>query len=158
MQTLKLSELIGKEITDIRFQYTEENQYGLQSFHAYLKLNDNTIIDIPQSDEDDYLELTTENIDYLQKKFDSSESINELAKKYCIGQKIVDFFFFYSDDEFDIGTSGYIKLSNGYYLSEINYGPPGITTVDLILLNESKFENHRNNPKMNIRSFLNSLQ
>lgn len=65
MQTLKLSDLIGKEITDIRFQYTEENQYGLQSFHAYLKLNDNTIIDIPQSDEDDYLELTTENIDYL---------------------------------------------------------------------------------------------
>ena len=75
MDTLHLSTLIGKEIIDLRFHYVPENEYGLQSFHAYLKLIDDTIIDIPKFDDDLYLHLTTENLEYLKSRFDKDKQL-----------------------------------------------------------------------------------
>jgi hypothetical protein len=156
METLKLSSLIGQEISDLRFHYISENEYGMQSFHSYIKLSDNRIIDIPKFDNDDYLQLTEENINYLQNRFDSGEAPSEKSKKYFVGQKIVDFYFRYFDNEAESDGSGFIKLSNGYYLTENNFGQIGLTNIDLIILDEKQFLDEQNEPETDIRSFVQS--
>lgn len=60
MATLKLSELIVQYIEDLRFQYIRENEYGLQSFHSYIKVKNGIIISIPHVNDDEYLELNRE--------------------------------------------------------------------------------------------------
>jgi hypothetical protein len=154
METLKLSELIGQEIADLRFHYVPENEYGLQSFHSYIKLTDNRIIDIPNFDDDDYLQLTQENLEYLQKMFDTGEIILEKNKSYFVGQKIMDFYFSYYNNEVEFDHSAYIKLTNGYYLTENNFGPVGLTHIDLIILDEQQFAERQKSPQVDIRSFL----
>ena len=140
MDTLKLSELIGQEISDLRFHYISENEHGLQSFYSYIKLANDTIIGIPKfSDDDDYMQLTQDNLSYFKKMFDTGKLVNEKVKAYFVGQKIVDFYFSYYNDEVDIDNSAFIKLTNDYYLSEINSGPVGVTDIDLMLLDEKEF-------------------
>jgi hypothetical protein len=104
-----------------------------------LKLSDDTIIDIPKFDDDVYLHLTTENLDYLKSRFDNGAIIEKKLKTLIIGQKTTDIFFCYYNNEVDVDFSAIIKLSNNMYLSEKNFGPVGITNVDLILLNEEEF-------------------
>ncbi len=156
MDTIKLSELIGQEITELRFHYAPENKYGLQSFHSYIKLANDTIIDIPKFDDDDYLQLTKDNLDYLKKMFDTGELVNAKVKTYFVGQKISDFYFSYYNDEVDFDHSAFIKLSNGYYLTENSSGPVGLTNIYLIILDEEQFikeVKRLNDIQVDVRSF-----
>ena len=143
MDMLRLSEIIGREIAELRFHYVPENEYGLQSFHAYLKLSDDTIIDIPKFDDDVYLHLTTDNLDYLKSRFNSGKNIDKKLSNFIVGKKITDLFFCYYNNEVDVDFSAIIKLSNNMYLSEKNFGPVGITNVDLILLNGEEFNTEK---------------
>jgi len=143
MDILHLSTLIGKEIIDLRVHYVSENEYGLQSFHMYLKLSDDTIIDIPKFDDDVYLHLTTENLEYLKSRFDTGAIIDKKLRTLIVGQKITDLFFCYYNNEVDVDFSAFVKLSNNMYLSEKNFGPVGITNVDLILLNDEEFNTEK---------------
>lgn len=149
MNTLLLSTLIGKEIADLKFHYVPENEYGLQSFHSFIKLTDGTIIDIPKFDDDIYLHLTKENLEYLNSMFESGEKIDEKTRALIVGQKITDLFFCYYNNEVDIDYSAFIKLSNNLYLSEKNFGPIGITDINLTILNEEQF----NSEKQRVQSF-----
>lgn len=142
MKTLKLSELIGQKIVDLKFHYIPENEYGLQSFQSYIKLENGIIIDIPKFDDDDFLNLNQEKLNYYSSMFDSGQNLNSnTSRALVIGQKIVDFYFCYYDNEIDFDFSAFIKLSNNYYLSEKNFGPVGITNVNLIIFNEKQFMN-----------------
>ena len=149
MEILHLSTLIGKEIADLKFHYVPENEYGLQSFHSFIKLTDGTIIDIPKFDDDIYLHLTKENLEYLNSMFESGEKIDEKTRALIFGQKITDLFFCYYNNEVDIDYSAFIKLSNNLYLSEKNFGPIGITDINLTILNEEQF----NSEKQRVQSF-----
>ena len=72
MDILKLSELIGQEIADLRFHYISENEYGLQSFYSFIKLANDIIIDIPKyNDNNEYLQLADDNLSYFKKQFDT---------------------------------------------------------------------------------------
>ena len=156
MDTLKLSELVGKEILELRFHYVPENEYGLQSFHAYIKISNDTIIDIPDFDDDDYLTLTHDNLDYFKKRFDTGQLVGDKVKTYFVGQKIIDFYFSYYNDEVDFDHSAFIKLSNGYYLTENNFGPVGLTNIDLIILDKEHFQQEvkrLNGIGVDVRSF-----
>jgi hypothetical protein len=139
MNILRLSDLIGQQIAELRFHYTPRNEYGLQSFYSYIKLANNVIIDIPKFDDEDYLQLTQENLDYLRKMFDSGKSVSDKVKTYFAGQKIADIYFSYYNGEIEVDHSAFIKLSNGYYLTENNSGPMGLTNIDLIILDEKTF-------------------
>jgi hypothetical protein len=139
MKILRLSDLIGQEIVELKFHYVPENEYGLQSFHSYIKLASDTIIDIPKFDDDDYLQLTHENLEYFRKMFDSGKSVNDKVKTYFAGQQIADIYFSYYNGEIEADHSAFIKLSNGYYLTENNSGPVGLTDIDLIILDEENF-------------------
>ena len=157
MDTLKLSELIGQEIVELRFHYVPRNEYDLQSFHSYIKLSNDTIIDIPHFDDEEYLQLTQENLSYFKKNFDTGNSVTDKVKSYFVGQKIVDFYFSYYKDEIDFDYSAYIKLSNGFYLTERNSGPIGLTDIDLNILDEKEFSNEvkrLSSIEVDIRSFI----
>lgn len=158
MDTLKLSELIGREIDELRFHYIPENEYGLQSFFSYIKLKNDIIIGVPKfSDDNDYMQLTEENVSYYKKMFDTGEIVNEKIKSYFEGQRILDFYFSYYNGEVDLDSSAYIKLTNGYYISEHNSGPLGVTNINLVIFNENEFlkEVERVNKfQVDVRSFI----
>lgn len=157
MEILKLSEIIGQEIVELKFHYLPENEYGLQSFHSYIKLKNETIIDIPKFDDNEYLNLNQENLNYYKTMFETGQPLNhETSRQLIIGQKITDFYFCYYENEIDFDFPAFIKLSNNYYLSEHNFGPIGITDVDLILFDEKRFDNEierLKNINVNVRSF-----
>jgi hypothetical protein len=140
MKILKLSEIIGQEIMELKFHYLPENEHGLQSFHAFIKLNNDTIIDIPTFDDEDYLTLNEENLLYYKTMLETGQTIhNKTTRELIIGQKITDFYFCYYENEIDFDFSAFIKLSNNYYITEHNFGPIGITDVDLIIFTEKQF-------------------
>ncbi|MDB5258692.1 MAG: hypothetical protein JWM14_3387 [Chitinophagaceae bacterium] len=152
MKTLTLSNLIGQEIADLKYHYLAENEFGLQSFHSFIKLSSGTIIDIPKFDNDDYLLLNEENLNYFQNKFNTGDSVLHNSKKHLSGQKITDLYFSYHENEIDLDRSAYIQLSNGYYLTENNYGPAGLIPLDLVILNAEDFAEQA--AGSDIRSFL----
>ncbi|MGX7666732.1 hypothetical protein [Flavobacterium pedocola] len=158
MEILKLSNVIGQEIAELKFHYVQENEYGLQTFDSFIKLANGKLIGIPKFDDDDYLELNPEVLEYYTTKFNTGSFLNNTAwRNLIIGQKIEDFLFCYYDNEIDFEFSAYIKLSNGYYITETNSGPVGITDVDLQVLNEKEFQQEMNRLKNNeieVRSFL----
>ncbi|TDX02313.1 hypothetical protein EDB95_3369 [Dinghuibacter silviterrae] len=140
METLRLSDIIGQEILELRYQYDPDNEWGFQSFNAYIKLASGRIIDIPNFDHDEYLLLTQENLDYFQKRFDTgSNDLYAPARGHLIGQKIVDFLFCYCADEIDHDYSAFIQLSNGYYLTETTHGQIGTGSATLYLFDEQQF-------------------
>jgi len=156
MDILKLSDILGQEIVELRFHYIPANEYDLQSFHSYIKLASDTIINIPKFDDNDYLHLTQDNLNYFKNMFDTGDPVNDKVKAYFVGQRIVDFYFGYYNDEVDLDRSAFIKLSNSYYLSENNFGPVGLNNIDLIILDEKQFSEEMkrlNSIKVDVRSF-----
>jgi hypothetical protein len=153
MDTLKLTELIGQEISDITFHYTYENEYGLQSFDSYIKLTNDHIIDIPIFYDNDYLQLSEENIEYLKSKFEKGKKLEINVKKYLVGQRILDFLFCYNNNELEMNRPCYIKLSNGYFLTETNFAPPGIG-IGLLILTEKELNKRNIDFKIDIISFV----
>ncbi len=99
METLRLSELIGDEIAEIRYQYAWDNGYGLQEFHSYIRLISGHIIDIPDFPEYVYRSAPPGNLNHYQSQFYSGTAIDEPVKSLVVGQKIVDFHFKYYENE-----------------------------------------------------------
>lgn len=153
MDTLKLTDLIGQEISDITFHYTYENEYGLQSFDSYIKLTNDHIIDFPTFDDNDFLQLSEENIEFLKLKFETGKEFEKNIKKYLTGQGILDFLFCYHNNELEMDRRCYIKLSNGYFLTETNFAPPGIA-IGLFILTEKEFNKWNTDFKTDIMSFV----
>lgn len=141
MDILKLSDIIGLEIVELRFYYIPNNEFNMQSFHSYIKLSNDLIIDIPHYSDDEYMVLTQENLDYLKERFETGQSVKDNVKTSFVGQKITDFYFYLSDNEDENDYSAFIKLSNNIYLTEKNFGPIGLTDVDLFILDEKQFLN-----------------
>jgi hypothetical protein len=158
VEILKLSDLIGQEIAEVRYRYSPETdeEYSVQSCTTFIRLVNNSIIDIPNFDDDEYLRCTPENLAYFQNNFDNGSEISDSAAKLLNGETIVDILFCYDGNEPEYDHSAYFKLSNGYYLTERSHAPVGIY-VGLILVNEEDFlkEKHRL-AKLNIKicSFL----
>jgi len=158
MEIIKFSELIGQEIVEVRFRYTPETseEYSVQSCYTYIKLANDMIIDIPNFGDEDYLHLTPENRDYFQKNFNNGTAISETSRQFLAGQKIVDFFFSYYDNEPEFDYSAWIKLSNNYYLTEKTHAPMGIY-VGFQILSEHEFLKEKERLKkmqVEIHSFL----
>jgi hypothetical protein len=154
MEVLTLSSLIGKEIQEVRYHYTYENEWGLTEYHTYIKLSGNIIIDIPMFDDQEYNLSTQDNFGYLQECFDKGEPFSNETRQKIEGQIITDFFLCFDEegDLHDLG-SGYILLSNGNYLVERQFAPPGIG-IGLLILDEKGFIDRNKQFKIDARSFL----
>jgi len=79
----------------------------------------------------------------LKSRFDTGAIIDKKLRTLIVGQKITDLFFCYYNNEVDVDFSAFVKLSNNMYLSEKNFGPVGITNVDMILLNDEEFNTEK---------------
>jgi len=154
MEVLKLSSLIGKEVLEIKYQYEYENEWGLSAYKSFIRLTGNIIIDIPMFDDVGFRVEDPEELSYYRKQFDSGKPISDEARKKVEGQTIADFFFCYDNegDLHDLG-SGYILLSNGYYLVERSHVPPGIA-AGLWILDEKEFNERNRRFDIDVRSFL----
>lgn len=151
MEVLRLSQLIGDEIAEIRCHYVWENEYGLQEFHSYIRLKSGHIIMIPDFPNDVYVHLSPEKPDYFKSQFDSGTAIEERQKRLVVGQKIVDFHFNHYDNELDTSWTQYIELANGMYLTEDRSGPLG-ASIGLYVLDKKKFADKTDGD--DVRSFL----
>ena len=150
---LTLSELIGCKIEAIRCHYIEENEYGQQMFFSYLKLSNGFVISIPMFDEENFLELSDTNLQYLQKEFITGDEFSKPLKNLMLGTTIEDLFFCYFNNRIVGDERAYIKLNNNHYLTEINFGPPGVA-IGLTLLNKQEFIENIKNCEQEIKSYL----
>lgn len=152
---MTISELIGLTIKEIRFDYTHQNEYDMQEFFAYLKLSNEMIIEIPQ-----YSDLELKESKELNKTFSMSKRPNMECKKRIENQKIIDFHFCFYAQEPDEENKAYIELENGIHFSEENYGPMGLTTIDLKILTQSEFQKIKSELEddFEIKSYLTELK
>jgi hypothetical protein len=141
MGILTLSDLIGETISSVRWTYKACNEYDLQEFFSYLKLSNGIIFNIPVFDHEEVFVLSEENKAYFQKCFESGKKLSGFAKEKIEGQKIEDLYFSYFHGELDEDQRAYIKLGNGYYITENNFGPPGLTNIDLMIFDEKDYIN-----------------
>jgi hypothetical protein len=132
---MNLSELIGLSITEIRYDYTFTNKYDMQEFFLYLKLSNGLIIEIPQ-----YYDLEINENSELNEAFINAKNTNNNCSKLIENQKIIDFHFWFYEKESDEEKKAYLELESGIYITEENYGPIGLTNIDLEILTKSEFD------------------
>ena len=82
---MTISEIIGLTISEIRYTYTFQNEYYMQEFHAFLKLSNGLIIEIPQFSDLELIENTERN-----KTFKKATRPNKDCRKRIENQKIID--------------------------------------------------------------------
>ncbi|WP_255069119.1 hypothetical protein [Lacihabitans sp. LS3-19] len=157
-ETVKLLDLIGQLIVDIRFQFKQSNEYGLQEFYCYLKLESGQIIGIPRYNNDVLYNLTEDNIDYYQACFENGTELNPKTRKLLLNQTIQDILFCYYEDEVDEDKSTYIKLGNGLYVTENNHGPQGLTDIDLLVFEQNQFNQRTSTLEENVKSYKNEIK
>ena len=151
---LKLSQLIGRAIVAIRYSYDAKNEYGLQEYRSYIKLDNGLIIGFPVYDNEVLMTLTVQNKDYYNRGFNQGKEITDWAKQLIEGQKIADILFCYYDGEVDEEKTAYLKLSNGYYITEKHYGPSGTTDIDLLIFDETEYLKRVRNLKEEVKSYV----
>lgn len=132
---MNISDIIGLTITEIRYTYSYQNEYGMQEFYAYLKLSNGLIIEIPQYSDSELNESVERN-----RIFEKAQIPNKNCKNRIENQKIVDIHFCYYDNEQDFESKAYIELENGTVFTEENRGPQGLTDIDLEILTKSEFD------------------
>jgi hypothetical protein len=150
---LKLSEIIGCKIEGIRCHYTEENEYGQQQFFSYLKLSNGHIINFPMFDEENFMELSESNIQYFQNQFATGYPFSNSKEDLIIGKTIKDIYFCYFDNKIVGDERAYIKLDDEKYLTEINFGPPGIG-IGLSIINEQDCKENIKQNEQQVKSYL----
>lgn len=152
---MKISELIGLTILEIRFDYKYQNEYDMQEFFAYLKLSNRLIIQIPQ-----YSDMELNECAELNKFFADANNPNKECRESIENQKITDVHFCFYDQEPDEERKAYLELENGIHFSEENFGPMGLTRVDLEILTKSNFEKMKNalEEDFEIKSYLTELK
>jgi hypothetical protein len=150
---LKLSEIIGCKIEGIRCHYNEENEYGQQMFFSYLKLSNGHIIGFPMFDEENFIELSESNVQYFQNQFETGDTFLQSIEDLLIGKTIDDIYFCYFENKIVGDDRAYIKLDTGNYLTELNFGPPGIF-IGLSILNEQEFKENIKVFEQEVKSYL----
>lgn len=136
---MHLKDILGETIKDIRCIYVYENEYGLQEFQSYIQLSSGLIFQIPY-----YPDAEIEETLAMDELFRKAREVDHRFLKRVKGQKIVDFYFMYIDNELFEEHKPYMQLENGLFLTELNYAPMGLTNVDMQILSSQDFEKVKN--------------
>jgi len=146
-----LSDIIGQEISKIRYSYQPENEHGMQEFHSYLRFATKEVIFLPK-----YPDNEMDLIEYYDKNktcsFGKAERCGMASRVLFKNKKIVDVHFRYFEGTPLEDSSGILELDNGMYITENNFGPPGLTNIDLMILNSEQFA-ALGDDEIEIRSF-----
>ncbi|MEP2937546.1 MAG: hypothetical protein ABJM06_09435 [Gilvibacter sp.] len=136
---MTLADLIGKKIKKIRFNYERENAHDMQEFQSQVMLANKEVFLIPN-----YPDASFDLTEYYDKNksssFDTAQRCGLASRLLFRNKTIVDVHFKYADGEPLQDQSGILELENGRYVTENNFGPPGLTDIDLIVMNQDQFE------------------
>lgn len=148
---MNVSEIIGLKITEIRYNYIYQNEYDMQEFFAYLKLSNGSIIEIPK-----FFDSKIDMNEKLSEIFSEAKKPNYKCKTEIENQKIIDIHFWFEEEESHMEFKAYLELENGNFITEMNYGPKGLTTVDLEILTKADFEKFKTtlHEDLQIKSYL----
>ena len=148
---MNITNLIGSNISKIRYRHNTDGAEGLKEYQAQIKLSNGEYVLFPK-DPKDQIELTS---DYNNNKSCNFSAAQRFGLPYRLvfrRKNIVDVHFKYKDGAHYKGSSGIIELDNGKYLMENDMGPLGVTDINLVVLNKSQFEK-LNNDGIEFRSF-----
>lgn len=133
-----LSDLIDKRISKIRFNYTEENEQGIQELQSQIRLSNKEVILMPNYPDNEYELLE----DYQKNKastFQKAKRCGLASRLLFRNKKIVDIHFKYLDNEPLKDSRGILELDNGKFITENNSVQQGETDLNLIVMNKSQF-------------------
>ena len=109
---MKLKELIGSKIIEVKYHYSPSNEYQLQEFYSYLLLNNGLIFSFPTYEDESNFD-SIESQEYFNNKFKTGSKISNKVKPLIVGQKISNLHFPYFQDEPEFQTIQ--KIVNGYF-------------------------------------------
>jgi len=141
---MKLSDLIDKKISKIRFNYTLENEQGVKEFQSQIRLSNKEVILIPNYPDTDYDLLE----DYQKNKtstFQKAKRCGLASRLLFRNRKIVDIHFEYQDNEPQRDGRGILELDNGKYITENYSGLQGLGEINLVVMDKSQFQELANN-------------
>lgn len=130
----RVKDVLGLKIKEIKFNYTVENDFGLQEFTTFIKLSNNEIIQIPYFID----EYWNSNDVILINEYSKIQFFdNEILK--IVGKSIVDFYFVFFENELNEQEKAIVEIEDGVYFTEKHFGPVGLTDVNLRILNKDEF-------------------
>ncbi len=152
---MKITDLIGKRVSKVRFKHEVDQEEGFQKFQSQVKLSDGNFVLFP-TDPDDKVEMT--------EHYENNKSCAFIEAKRCglayrlafKKKRIVDVHFKYLDGAHFSDSKGIIELENGKYLMENSFGPMSSTDINLMVLNKGQFQQLQE-AGMELRSFKNDL-
>lgn len=152
---MKISDLIGKKVSKIRFMRDPNHDKVVSTFQAQIKLSDGNFILFP-TDSNDSINLTNH---YEKNKFCNFNEAKRCGLAYRLvfrKKQIVDVHFKFMDGEQCNDEAGIIELENGKFLLQHSLGPLEHTDVNFLVLNRSQFEQLKEDG-IALRSFKNDL-
>jgi len=136
---MKLSDLIDKKISKIRFNYAFENEYGMQEFQSQIRLSNGKIVLLPKHPDDD-LDLIEDYSNNKSVTFDKAQRCGLTSRLMFRNKQIRDIHFRYADNEHVMDSSAILELDNGKFITENNSGPKGLADVNLVIMNKTQFQ------------------
>jgi len=136
---MKLSDLIGKKISKIRFNYQYENKHGIQEFQSQIRLSNKQVVLIPNYPDLKY-DLIEHHANNKSSSFLKAKRCGLTSRLLFKNKEILDIHFRYHDNKPMVDSSAIFELENGKFITENNFGPQGLGDIDLIILNKSQFQ------------------
>ncbi|WP_299442409.1 hypothetical protein [uncultured Aquimarina sp.] len=136
---MKLSDLIDEKISKIRFNYTFKNEHGMQEFQSQIRLSNGKIVLLPKHP-DDKLNLIEDYSNNKSVTFDKAQRYGLTSRLMFRNKQIKDIHFRFSDNEHVMDSSAILELDNGKFITENNYGPNGLTDINLVIMNKTQFQ------------------
>jgi len=135
---MKLSDLIDEKISKIRFNYTLENEQGIQEFQSQIRLSNGQVVLLPKHPNDD-IDLVEDYSNNRKTPFEKAQRYGLTSRLMFRNKQIKDIHFRFSDNEQVMDSSAIIELDNGKFITENNYGPNGLTDINLVIMNKTQF-------------------
>ena len=152
---MKLSDLIDEKISKIRFNYTVENEQGMQEFQSQIRLSNGQVVLLPKHLNDD-IDLVEDYSNNKHISFEKAQRYGLTSRLMFRNKQIKDIHFRFLDNEQVMDSSAILELDNGKFITENNYGPNGLTDINLVIMNKTQFLNLADD-KVQIRSLRNDI-
>ncbi|WP_106793234.1 hypothetical protein [Aquimarina sp. Aq78] len=136
---MKLSDLIDKKISKIRFNYKFENEHGIQEFQSQIRLSNGQIVLLPKHLDDNY-DLIEHYSNHRSTPFEKAQRCGLTSRLMFRNKQIIDIHFKFLDNKYLMNSCAILELDNGKFVTESNYGSKGITNIDLKIMNKAQFQ------------------
>lgn len=152
---MKLTDLIGKKISKIRFNYQFENKHGRQEFQSQIRLSNKQLVLIPNHPDLEY-DLIEHHANNQFSSFLKAKRCGLTSRLLFKNKEILDIHFRFRENEPFKDSRAILELENEKFITENNIDPQGLEDIDLIILNKSQFQDLASDG-IEIRSLKNNI-